>query len=350
METMGGISSSSYALLLVASAAAAFFHLVFKHSGRSKKGRRLPGPAALPIIGHLHLLGPKAHQRFDKLCNQYGPIVGLRFGSTPVVIVGTVAAASEFYKTHDLIFAERPQTYASRQFAYEDTGFAFAPYGAFLKFVKKLAMTELLCARTMEQLLPTRREELVGFLKRLMEAARQHQPVDLSRELLRLTNNTISRMTIGRIFAPAAEEGKEPEEAMKLVKLVAELIGSINLSDYIWLLRGWDLQGINRRVEDVLRRYDAMMESIIKHKAEAAPATPRQGAAGRDLLELLLNASEDPAAEVKLTRENVKAIIMVCSGSSPRELSQPGRLISFFLHRTYWWRGRTRRRRRWNGH
>ncbi|CAA6672442.1 unnamed protein product [Spirodela intermedia] len=290
------VISFSYAVPLVVLVATVVF-LVVKRADRPFNGRRPPGPAALPIIGHLHLLDPKVHQSFDKLCEKYGPVISLRFGSTHAVFVSTVEAAAEFFKNHDLVFGNRPQSRASRRFAYDSAGFAFAPYGAYWRFVKKLAITELLSARTVEQLLPLRRQEL------------RKVKVDVSHELIKMTNNTVARMATGRTCAPAEGESGDPEESMKLVKQVAELIGSFNLSDHVWLPRGWDLQGCNRRIEDVLHRYDTMMERIIKQK-EATRGARRGGGATLDLLDILLDLSENKGANIKLTRENIKGIIL----------------------------------------
>ncbi|CAA7409636.1 unnamed protein product [Spirodela intermedia] len=302
------VISFSYAVPLVVLAATVVF-LVVKLADRPFNGRRPPGPAALPIIGHLHLLDRKVHQSFDKLCKKYGPVISLRFGSTHAIVVSTVEAAAEFFKNHDLVFGNRPQSRASRRFAYDSAGFAFAPYGAYWRFVKKLAITELLSARTVEQLLPLRRQELVDLLGRLLQAAERKVKVDVSHELIKMTNNTVARMATGRTCAPAEGESGDPEESMKLVKQVAELIGSFNLSDHVWLPRGWDLQGCNRRIEDVLHRYDTMMERIIKQK-EATRGARRGGGATLDLLDILLDLSENKGANIKLTRENIKGIIL----------------------------------------
>ncbi|EMS63218.1 Cytochrome P450 93A2 [Triticum urartu] len=91
--------------------------------------------------------------------------------------------------------------------------------------------------------------------------------------------------------------------------LVAELVGAFNLEDYVALFRGWDLQGLSRRTRGVHARFDALLESIIRAKEKEW----RDGADGgktKDLLDILMDAAADPAAEVKLTRDNIKAFVL----------------------------------------
>ncbi|KAK1281983.1 Cytochrome P450 93A1 [Acorus calamus] len=118
-----------------------------------------PGPPGLPIIGHLHMVGPIPHQAFHRISSSYGPIIHLRLGSSSLVVVNTAEGARDVYKTSELAFADRPQSYASRKFAYDSAGFAFAPYGPYWKFVKKLCMSELLGGRTLDALSPIRWHE-----------------------------------------------------------------------------------------------------------------------------------------------------------------------------------------------
>ncbi|GLJ15590.1 hypothetical protein SUGI_0256200 [Cryptomeria japonica] len=67
-----------------------------------------PGPRPWPVVGNLHLLGSLPHKALAKLATKYGPIMFLRLGSVPTVVVSSHAMAKEFLKTHDLIFANRP--------------------------------------------------------------------------------------------------------------------------------------------------------------------------------------------------------------------------------------------------
>lgn len=114
----------------------------------------------------------------------------------------------------------------------------------------------------------------------------------------------------------------EAEDVRKVVEEVAELTGKFNVSDYIGFCKNWDLQGFNKRLDDVHRRFDTMVEKAIKEK-EAARAKARERHtrkakeeeeeedAGKDLLDILLDIHEDEGAEMRLSRENIKAFILV---------------------------------------
>ncbi|KAF0893551.1 hypothetical protein E2562_026967 [Oryza meyeriana var. granulata] len=296
-------------LLAVALVVIVLVHVAMNAFGR----RRLPpSPASLPVIGHLHLLRPPVHRTFHELATRLGPLMHVRLGSTHCVVASSADVAAELIRNHEAKISERPLTAVARQFAYESAGFAFAPYSQHWRFMKRLCMSELLGPRTVEQLRPVRRAGLVSLLRSVLQAAPEGA-VDLSRELIRMSNTSIIRM------AASTVPGSVTEEAQELVKVVAELVGAFNADDYIALCRGWDLQGLGRRAADVHRRFDALLEEMIRHKEEARnkETTASSECGGRDLLDILLDKAEDGAAEVKLTRDNIKAFIIdvVTAGS-----------------------------------
>uniref|UniRef100_A0A0E0KLZ7 Uncharacterized protein n=1 Tax=Oryza punctata TaxID=4537 RepID=A0A0E0KLZ7_ORYPU len=303
--TMGALAVALVVVVLV--------HVAMNAFGR----RRLPpSPASLPVIGHLHLLRPPVHRTFHELAARLGPLMHIRLGSTHCVVASSADVAAELIRSHEAKISERPLTAVARQFAYESAGFAFAPYSPHWRFMKRLCMSELLGPRTVEQLRPVRRAGLVSLLRHVVQAAAESEAVDLTRELIRMSNTSIIRM------AASTVPGSVTEEAQELVKVVAELVGAFNADDYITLCRGWDLQGLGRRAADVHRRFDALLEDMIRHKEEARRAKKKadvddDDGVGKDLLDILLDKAEDGAAEVKLTRDNIKAFIMdvVTAGS-----------------------------------
>ncbi|PON58138.1 Cytochrome P450, E-class, group I [Parasponia andersonii] len=271
------------------------------------KVRLPPSPLALPIIGHLHLLGPLPHQAFHKLAKRYGPLIHLYLGSVPCVVASTPEMAKEFLKTHESSFANRPQMTAVDYLTYGSADFSFAPYGPYWKFMKKVCMTQLLGGRTLDQFLPVRHEEIKRFLNFMLKKADKSEAVEVAGELMRITNNVISRMTMGQ---RCSESENEADEIRKLVTETAELTGKFNLSDYIWFCKNLDLQGFGKRLKKVRDKFDNMMDRIIREHEEARKEGKREGDVVKDLLDMLLDISEDKSSEFRLTRENIKAFIL----------------------------------------
>ncbi|CAO1940100.1 unnamed protein product [Urochloa humidicola] len=299
MEAVAAVAA--LVLLLALSAA-----LVTTGSRRrsSGEGRLPPSPMAIPLIGHLHLIRPPPHRAFDRIVARYGPLVYLRLGpSTHCVVAGTADAARDLFKFEASI-PERPLTAVTRHLAYDDAGFAFAPYGQHWRFMKRLCMSELLGPRTVEQLRPVREAELAAVLRAARDAAGRGEAMDLSRQLISMSNNAIMRMVA------SALPGHMTEAARDCAKHVAELVGAFNLEDYVGLCRGWDLQGLTRRTREVRDKFDALLEIMITAKEEARRKASSSGEATKDLLDILMDAAEDRSAEVKLTRENIKAFVL----------------------------------------
>ncbi|CAL4996442.1 unnamed protein product [Urochloa decumbens] len=291
------------ALLLLLALSAA---LVTTRSRRSS-GTLPPSPMALPLIGHLHLIRPPPHRALDRIVSRYGPLVYLRLGpSTHCVVAGTADAARDLLKFEASI-PERPLTAVTRHLAYDDAGFAFAPYGPHWRFMKRLCMSELLGPRTVEQLRPVREAELAAVLRAARDAA--GRPMDVSRQLIGMSNNAIMRMVASSL------PGHMTEAARDCAKHVAEVVGAFNLEDYVGLCKGWDLQGLTRKTREVRDKFDALLEIMITAKEEARRRKAARGEAAssattKDLLDILMDAAEDQNAEVKLTRENIKAFVL----------------------------------------
>ena len=62
-------------------------------------------------------------------------------------------------------------------------------------------------------------------------------------------------------------------------------------------------------LKDVRDRYDTMMEKIMKEHEEARKKEMGDGI--KDVLDILLDIYEDENSEIRMTRENIKAFIMV---------------------------------------
>ena len=273
--------------------------------------RRPPGPLALPIIGHFHLLRSKPYQSLHKLSLRYGPLFQLFLGSIPCVVVSSPEMAKEFLQTHDISFSNRPKLSNGDYLTYGSVDLAFSSYGPSWKFMKKLCMTKLLGLQTLEKFVPVMREERHLFLQTLLGKAEAGETVDVKGEIMRLTNNLVTRILLRHRCSGNEDDASEVREFMKEI---VQLTGSFNLADFIWFCKNLDLQGFKKRVKEARGRFDTMMERIMKaHEEERRKKRdPNNGGdTVNDLLDILLDIIEDEKEEMRLTRENVKAIILV---------------------------------------
>ncbi|PIA38197.1 hypothetical protein AQUCO_02800099v1, partial [Aquilegia coerulea] len=278
----------------------------------SRRGARLPpSPLALPIIGHLHLIAPIPHQQLHKLSNKYGPLIHVLIGSIPCVVAGTAETAKkEFLKNHELTFSDRPFIAASDYITYGSAVLTFASYGPLYRFRRKICTSELLNGRTLDQLYSVRHEEIRRFLRMMLHKSDTEVTVNVSSELLKLMTNLISRMMMSKSWSSESEI--ETEEIIILLHEVEELSAMLDLSDCIWFCRHLDLQGVMKRSKNVHLKLDAFLEKIIKEQEEIR--TKRndkiEGGHVKHLLDILLDVAENNSAEFKLTRENIKAVIL----------------------------------------
>jgi cytochrome P450 len=276
-----------------------------------------PSPRALPIIGHLHLLGPLIHQSFHELSSRYGTLLYLKLGSVPCILASTPELAKQLLKANDLAFSSRKNSLAADHLTY-NSPFAFAPYGPYWKFMNKLVTTELLGNRTLNQFLSIRTKELHEFIRYLANKAEAGERVNVTDGLLKLTSNIISQMMLS---IRCSGTDSQAEEARTLVREVTNILGEFNVSDFIWFCRNLDLQGFRKRFEDVHKRYDALLEKIITDREELRKQkeiTYKRGDHDvKDLLDILLDALENKNLEITLTRNHIKALVLVCINYAP---------------------------------
>ena len=102
-----------------------------------------PGPPRLPILGNLHQLGRLPHVSLYRLSQQYGPVMHLRLGQVPALVVSSPQMAKEVLKVHDTKCCSRPDSYGMRKLSYNQKDVSFSPYGDYWREMRKLCVIEL---------------------------------------------------------------------------------------------------------------------------------------------------------------------------------------------------------------
>ncbi|XP_068642805.1 3,9-dihydroxypterocarpan 6A-monooxygenase-like [Aristolochia californica] len=274
--------------------------------------RQPPSPLALPIVGHLYLFGPLHHVSFRNLSRRFGPLVRLRLGSLGYLVsVCSPALAKEFFKTHDITFASRPRLAGLEYIGEGDSRFAFASYGPYWKFMKKLCVNELFSGKKLDRMARIRREEIHWLLGSLSEKAGAQEPADMEALLTALTNNIICRMAMS---TRCSGNMNDAEVCKKVVQELIEIAAKLNLVNVLGFIGSMDILGYGRRLTDVHGKFMIMVERIMKEHEEKQRKRKEQSGGGveveeEDLMDILLGVSRDENTEIRLRRDDVKVFL-----------------------------------------
>lgn len=272
------------------------YYLFVKKPSSSRSGfdDLPPSPPSLPIIGHLHLLlSTPTHKALQKLSSKYGPLFHLRIFNIPMVIVSSASVAYEIFRAHDANISSRgPPPIDDSLFA-GSTSFISSPYGDHWKFMKKVLVTKLLGPQALERSRDVRADELDKVYARLLDKARKEESVEIIKEVVNLTNNSICRMIMGK---SCSEENGEAERARSVA---SESLLRPRFKHLVMLL-------IKKEMMVVSNKFDELFERIlVEHE------TKQDGHQETDLMEVLLAAYGDDSAGYKITRKHIKTLLAV---------------------------------------
>ncbi|GLJ18962.1 hypothetical protein SUGI_0339130 [Cryptomeria japonica] len=278
---------------------------------RLKKNSKLPpGPTPWPIIGNLHQLGRLPHRNLYELSKKYGPVMFLRFGSLPCVVVSSSDMAKEFLKTHDLVFANRPCSAAGEHIAYNYKNLGMSSYGPYWRHMRKICVMELLSAKRIESFRFIREEEISLAVRSVWERSKQGTvAVNVSKTFLGITSAIIWRMLTGTRFSDEDVSGSGGE-LRAMVREVTSTIAAVNIGDFFPYIDWMDLQGIKKRMKKAHNFFDRIVERIIEdHVEQRRRAMDENREWTKDIVDVLLDVQESQSLEMEITRENIKAII-----------------------------------------
>ncbi|XP_027342819.1 cytochrome P450 71D9-like [Abrus precatorius] len=258
-----------------------------------------PGPWKLPVIGNIHNLAGSSlpHHRLRDLAAKYGPLMYLKLGEVPTIVVSSSKYAREVLKTHDLTFASRPIVLAPKIMGYDSLDIAFAPYGDYWRQLKKIFALELLCSKRVQSFQPIREEVFSNFIKRV--ASEEGSPINLTEEVMSALFTTTSRTAVGK-------KCRHHEKLIEVVKDATEVAGGFDLADLYpsakWLQH---ISGTKSRLEKLHQKADNILQMIIsEHREFKSRAKEEQGEeVGEALLDVLLKG------EFCLSDDSIKAQI-----------------------------------------
>ncbi|KAI5060518.1 hypothetical protein GOP47_0024938 [Adiantum capillus-veneris] len=248
-----------------------------------RRGRLPPGPAlGWPIIGHLHLLGPLPHKSLNKLSQRYGPIVFLRLGSSPTVVLSSPSLAKQFLHDHDEAFAFRPAMESAKHIFFNYGSGLMQPDDPRWKAIRRLYVQEVLSPKSLLASKHVRNDEIGLLLREIRSSAVAGEPVEIRDLANGWTANVMARL----IFSQRVSDG-QLSELPAILKELAELFAQPLLGDFVPYLRWFDPRRLRKRVKLTAKRMDALLQHIVDKRL--LQHGMREAAAPADLLTAFLD-------------------------------------------------------------
>ncbi|KAK4491007.1 hypothetical protein RD792_001728 [Penstemon davidsonii] len=282
--------------------------------------RKVPGPPALPLVGHLPLLAKYGPDVFSVLANRYGPIFRFHMGRQPLVIVADPELCKEV---------------GIKKFKYISNRSIPSPIASSPLHQKGLFFTKDSRWSTMRNTIlsvyqPSHLAKLVPTMQEFIESATQNldtkQDLTFSDLSLKLATDVIGQAAFGVDFGlskPKLEKvyaKQEDDQVQEFInqhiystsQLKMDLSGSLSIilgllipvlqepfRQILKRIRGTMDWKVDRTNQNLSSRLDQIVEKRMKEKERGS----------KDFLSLILNARESEAASKNVfTSDYVSAV------------------------------------------
>ena len=289
--------------------------LSYSRTKPSSALRLPPGPWQLPLIGSLHHLllsrfSDLPHRALREMSGTYGPVMMLRFGAVPSLVVSSAEAAREVLRTHDLSFCNRYLGVTLETVSCGGKDIICSPYNAHWRELRKLCMLEIFSQRRVLSFRNIRQEEVANLLRSVSDQCGGGPVVvNLTDGICRMINDVAARTVVG-------DRCQYRDEYMYELDEVVRLAAGFNLADLYpssRLVRRFSAAA--RSARRCQRNMYRIIQSIIQEReADQAMATAPER--DEDLLGVLLRLQREGGLQFALTNEIVSTVIWVIKISS----------------------------------
>ncbi|KAL8045123.1 hypothetical protein ABFX02_08G092500 [Erythranthe guttata] len=255
--------------------AISFIFLLYYYRLRLTSPSKAPPAAggARPFTGHLHLMGGGGggsqlpHIKLAALADKHGPIFTIRLGLRRAAVVSSPELAKELFTACDAAVSGRPQLRAAKHLGYNFAMFAFCPYGAYWRGVRKIVAAELLSNRRVDLLGHVRVSEIeisINELYKLWEKRNYEGVLLLSVEMKQwfsnLNLNVVLMMVAGkRYYYGGGGAETETRRCRAVMRDFFDLAGMFVAADALPYLGWMDLGGHEKRMKETAKEFDGIV-------------------------------------------------------------------------------------------
>ncbi|CAL5390295.1 unnamed protein product [Camellia sinensis] len=227
----------------------------------------------------------------------------LQLGEMSTIVVSSPEIAREVLKTHDIVFAQRPYSFASRILSYDSQNIVFSPHGDYWRQMRKICIMELLSAKRVQSFRAIREDEVLNLVKSI--SLNKTSPINLTKKIFSLTYGVTARAAFGG-------KSKGQEAFVSIVEEVGDLTGGFTIVDMYPSVKLFQvISGMRRTLEKMHKRIDQILENILnEHRERKRMTESGKGEAEEDLVDVLLRIQKHGDLEFPLTDNNIKAVIL----------------------------------------
>ncbi|WCJ38614.1 Cytochrome P450 71B34 [Euphorbia peplus] len=277
-------------------------YLIFQNKKQNKKLR--PSPSRLPILGNYHQLSQLLHQSYSQLSKKLGPVMLVRLGQIPVLVVSSTEAARDVLKVNDLACCSRPYIAGAARLTYNYLDVGLGPYNDHLRHIKKLLVLNLFSIKRVESFRFIREEEVELLINSISAT---ENPINLTDKFFALNANITYRMTFGIDDYRGTNLDKDRfHQVIDDAHAVIGCFSKAELFPFVGWIFDW-ITGHNARTERVFHELDRFFEYVIDDHLK-----PDRKKEHDDIIDVLLQVKEEQAqlGNVEFTKNNIKAILM----------------------------------------
>ncbi|TYJ27850.1 hypothetical protein E1A91_A07G217500v1 [Gossypium mustelinum] len=301
-----------------------------RNAQKPKQPSLPPGPKPWPIVGSLPelIINKKktsvSHWIHGFMKEMNTEIACIRLGNVHVIPITCPEISLQFLRKQDAIFASRPLTMATDVLSKGYLSAALSPLGDQWRKMKRVMVSEMLSQKRHRWLHEKRVEEADNLVRYVFNQCKNGDEgglVDLRLVAQHYCCNVTRKLIFNRRYLGEGKAdggpGFEEEEYVDAIFALVIHIYSFCISDYLPFLRGLDLEGHEKIVEDatrILEKYNnPIVEDRIQQWRDGKKHEPQ------DLLDVLVSLTDDNGTPL-LSADEIKAQvneIMIASVDNP---------------------------------
>ncbi|CAN1275223.1 Cytochrome P450 76A2 [Linum perenne] len=203
------------------------------------------------------------HRTLTQMTKTHGDVVYLRLGAMKTMAILSTNAAADFFKNHDLDFADRTVTEIMKVHGYDKGSVALAPYGPYWRVLRKLVTVDMLVAKRINGSYGVRRKCVDNMIRWVGEESDSGSEIHVARFVFLTTFNLLGNLMLSKdLLDSKSEEGKEFFEAMMGLM---EWGGHANVADIFPWLKWMDPQGLCRKMPNTQKNYPYVHHPYLEH-------------------------------------------------------------------------------------